>query len=350
MSAEFYKRYPMEQQMLGKETRYFYDITPERILRAVESIGVRCTGRCLAMNSMENRVYDVEIEVDDITTASPRDRYRVVKFYRPGRWSAEQIQEEHDFLFDLAAADIPVIAPIKDEAGRSLWTDQDSGIFFTVFPKCGGRSPDEFSDEQYEWMGRLLARMHMVGAKRPAPHRVKIGPQSYGRESLAFLVESGMIEPTSRTRYIAVVEALCEICEPLFQDLPLQRIHGDCHRGNILWGNEGPFLVDFDDMVQGPPVQDMWLIVPGRDRESMIQLDLLVEGYEQMRSFDRRSLKLIEPLRALRLIQYCAWIGRRWSDPAFQRIFVHYNTANYWQQEIAQLEEQLRYIRELGGV
>ena len=331
----------------GQETKYFFELTPEKILTAVETSGLRCTGRCLTLNSMENRVYEVEIEIDDESSVkSPSDHFRVIKFYRPGRWSEDQIREEHDFLLDLKNQDIPVVAPLILSDGRTIHQIPEIGIMYAVFPKMGGRIPDELDDEQLIRMGRLLARVHNAGASKPSEHRVTLSPDTYGRNNLEFLLSSGHIIESQRQRFTNVVQSICTISDSLFQNVSLQRIHGDCHLGNILWGREGPFLVDFDDMVKGPCVQDVWLMIPGRDVEAKYKLNSLLEGYEMMRHFDRSSLKLIEPLRALRMIHFSTWISKRWEDPAFKRAFTEFGSERYWQVQIADLEDQLMTIRE----
>jgi Ser/Thr protein kinase RdoA (MazF antagonist) len=333
--------------MIDETTKYFYELTPERILRAVEAVGLRCTGRCLALNSMENRVYEVEIEVDDESTVKSRfDLFRVIKFYRPGRWTKQQILEEHEFLADLAAADIPVAAPLAFEDGSTLRTVEGSDIFCAVFPKIGGRSPDELIDEDLERIGRLLARLHTVGKMKQAPHRLKLTPDLYGTQNLKFLYDQGFLPLEMRDYYKQTVESICSIVSPWFQTVSYQRIHGDCHFGNILWASTGPCLLDFDDMVSGPCVQDLWLIIPGRDEEAKRQMHVLLSAYEQMRAFDRESLRLIEPLRAFRFVHYSAWIARRWQDPAFQRIFPQFNSPGYWNEQLSDLREQLMLIQE----
>jgi Ser/Thr protein kinase RdoA (MazF antagonist) len=336
--------------MLGElsvQTQHFFSLTPAIILSSVEEFGLTCTGRVTQLNSMENRVYEVEIEPEDSSLPpNHRDRFRIVKFYRPGRWSKEQIQEEHTFLADLTEREVPVIAPLRDAAGDSLRTQQETGIHFTLFLKQGGRCPDELTGETAEWLGRLLARMHSVGVARSAPHRLQIKPNVYGLENLKFLVDAHKIPRELAPQLQQTVERICTLSDPLFSRVPFQRIHGDCHFGNILWGSQGPFLVDFDDMVQGPPVQDLWLILPGRGPHAKQLAELLLYGYEQIRTFDRASLQLIEPLRALRMIHYAAWIGRRWEDPSFQRAFPDYGSAGYWNVQLADLREQLMLIQE----
>ncbi len=328
-----------------KETRFFYELTPEKIFSAVESFGYVCTGRCFALNSMENRVYEIEIEVEDEDAIrTPSERFRIIKFYRPGRWSREQIQAEHQFLLDLVHVEIPVIAPIVHPNGSTLYQVPECNIVCALFPKVGGRNPDELLPEQIPLVGRLLARMHTVGALKDAPERIRLCPGTYGRQSLDFLLQNKSLPPHLEQRFADVVRRICDSSEPLFDSCSYQRVHGDCHLGNLVWGPEGPFWVDFDDMVMAPCVQDLWLIVPGRDEYARKQLMELVEAYEQMRNFDRRTLRLIEPLRSLRMIHFSAWIAKRWEDPAFPRTFVEYGTERYWNEQIIQLEEQLSMI------
>jgi Ser/Thr protein kinase RdoA (MazF antagonist) len=333
------------------ETRFFFELTPDRVLTAVESAGLRCTGRCVALNSFENRVYDVELESED--GARPKNASelqasrRVVKFYRPGRWSEAQILEEHEFLADLHAAEIPVICPLPFPDGRTLQYLK-SGMGFAVFPKVGGRAPEEMPPDQLKQIGRLLARIHTVGAKKTAPHRLELNASTYGLQNLQVLLDKIPLE--FKNRYESAVLQICEITERLFKDLPagaIHRVHGDCHLGNLLWSSSGPFFLDFDDMVRAPAVQDIWLLVPGRDAESIQNRQHLLEGYEEMRHFDYSSLRLLEPLRALRLIHYAAWIARRWDDPAFPLAFPHFGSHRYWADETHDMEEQLRLSNEM---
>jgi Ser/Thr protein kinase RdoA (MazF antagonist) len=332
----------------AEQTRFFFELTPDRVLDAVEASGLRCTGRCQALNSFENRVYDVELESE--RPGASLDARRVVKFYRPGRWSREQILEEHQFLADLVAAEIPAIAPLPFEDGATLH-ETPSGIAYALFPKVGGRAPDEFTDEQLERVGTLLGRVHAVGAARKAHHRIRLTPETYGEANLEYLLRH-WVPADFRARYEAAVRGILGLSTPWFEAAApgAQRIHGDCHPGNLLANAEGHyFFLDFDDMVVGPPVQDLWLLVPGRDTESRVQREALLEGYARMRAFDRASLRLLEPLRALRFIHYTAWIARRWEDPAFPLAFPEFNSHAYWADETADLEEQLRIIRESAG-
>lgn len=326
----------------NSSTKFFFELTPDRVLDAVETAGIQCTGRCQPLNSFENRVYDVEIEWDGPgKPATPSENHRVVKFYRPGRWSREQILDEHQFLADLAEREIPAVAPAKFPDGATLKT-LDSGIHYCLFPKVGGRAPDELDDEKLKRVGRLLARIHQVGRARSADHRIALTPDTYGIANLDFLLEKGLIPNEFRDRYAAAARAICEMTAPWFKETETQRIHGDCHLGNLLFGSSSAFFVDFDDMVVGPPVQDLWLLLPGRDRQ---KLEVLLEGYEEIGDFDRSTLKLIEPLRALRFIHYTGWIARRWDDPAFPQAFPHFGSYRYWNDETEDLERQWHRIR-----
>ncbi|MDD2943846.1 MAG: serine/threonine protein kinase, partial [bacterium] len=309
-----------------RETRLFHELTPDKILTAVESLGFVCTGRILQLNSMENRVYEIEID------GSPGSL--IAKFYRPQRWSREQIAEEHRFLLDLGDAEIPVVAPLLFREEQSIFSMDEEGIMFSVFPKCRGRSPDELMDDQIPQIGRLVARMHGVGATRRSDHRLHISPETYGFDNLDILLQEDVLSDRVRDAYCDLVEEICTLSEPMFADIGVQRIHGDCHFGNIILGQSGFSLVDFDDMVVGPCVQDLWLLFPGRDEESKERFSLCLEAYEQMKEFDRRSLRLIEPLRGLRIIHFSAWIAKRYQDPSFQRAFPDYGTERYWSEEL----------------
>lgn len=337
----------VQMSELQKETQYFFELTPERILNSVERSGVRCTGRVLQLNSMENRVFEIEIEVeDDSLPLSASERFLIAKFYRPGRWSEEQILAEHAFLCELRDEELPVIAPVAFADGKTLHRDPELGIFYALFPKRGGRLSDELSEEQLQILGRLLARVHLVGARKPAAARLTMNPTVFGLENLQVILAANALPPEVRERYERAVNRLCQNIDPLFTGVPLQRIHGDCHLGNILWGSAGPALVDFDDMVMGPCVQDLWLIVPGRDEYARNQRLTLISAYEDFRAFDWSWVRLIEPLRALRYIHFSAWITKRWEDPAFKRVFVNFGTSRYWEEQVRDLEEQLALIAE----
>ena len=311
----------------------FNRLDPTQLLDAVESSGNRATGSFLALNSYENRVYQFDLE----------DGGRLVgKFYRPGRWTKEAILEEHAFLKELQEREVPVSAPITLQSGTTL--EETLGIYFALFPSVGGRSPQELSDEQVGVLGRLLGRIHNVGNEKTAHHRVHLSPESYGRANLDFLLEHDVIPAEIRPHYEQTVEQLLKEITPLFTGVNMLRIHGDCHLGNLLWPVAGPTFLDFDDMVVGPAVQDIWMLTPSFDAEGQRQRRLLMEAYRMFRDFNEEELRLIEPLRALRYIHYTAWIGRRWEDPIFKKTFGHFGDLRYWQQETQDLREQLGRI------
>ncbi|MCB9091213.1 MAG: serine/threonine protein kinase [Halobacteriovoraceae bacterium] len=326
-----------------KETQYFYQLTPEIILDTLQNLDLEVTGRCLSLNSMENRVYEIEI-ANHQNFSELVNPAVVAKFYRPGRWSEEQIREEHEFLFDLVESEIPVIPPLKFE-GESLFKLEEMAIYYAIFPKKGGRAPDELKTEQLEILGRTLARLHNVGATKSAKNRVTISPESYGLQNLKFLKESRSIPAHLENAYSDVVEEICALSEPLFKNISFLRIHGDCHLGNVISReSEGMFLIDFDDMLMGPAVQDIWLLTPGNDSFALSDRAILLESYQTMRNFDPKELKLIEPLRALRYIHFSAWIAKRWSDPAFQKAFPHFGEPQYWDIQLQDLRNQREMI------
>ena len=321
----------------------FFSLTPERVLTAVEVGGRRATGYALALNSLENRVYEVELE----------DETRLVaKFYRPGRWSRESILAEHAYLRELADAEVPVVPPMDLGDGTTLRESPADGgaLLYAVFPKVRGRVPEELFDEQLTQLGRLLARLHTVGASRPEPARPVLSPETYGAASIRLLASGPWIPLELQSRFVAVGEAIVAACNRVWSEVHPVRLHGDCHLGNLVFGVTkaepfgAPFFLDFDDFLAGPPVQDLWLLAPGRDEDALRQRTLVVEGYESMRDFDRRSLRLVEPLRALRILRYAAWIAQRWADPAFQRTFPDFTEYSYWQREVQILEEQRAHV------
>lgn len=330
-------------------TKFFYELSPDKVLDAVESAGVRTTGRLLQFNSMENRVYEVEIELDEDKTYSKWDSKKIIKFYRPGRWSKEQIQDEHNFLNDLSNEGIPVASPEPFSDGTTIKTLGELGILYSVFPRIGGRSPDELSEDQYESIGRLLARLHNVGEQSQANHRLRLDTQTLGEENLKFIIDNGLIPFDMKSRYQNSFEQILTLTKPLLESSKFQRIHGDCHMGNLLNGSSGLFFVDFDDMLVGPSVQDIWLLTPGRDQQSTINRNALIEGYESLRDFNRNELKLVESLRAMRFVHFSAWIGKRIEDPFFKKTFTEYGSWNYWNEQTTDIEAQLKLVKDSLG-
>jgi Ser/Thr protein kinase RdoA (MazF antagonist) len=319
--------------MLPRVSDFFYELTPDRVLRAVEEAGFLPTGHCSPLTCLENRVYDVRLE-----DAS----HVIAKFYRPNRWSREGILDEHRFLNELRAAEIPVCAPIVFPDGGTLRTVE--GIHYALWPRVGGRAPNEFDDEQVQILGRLLARIHNVGAAGEAVHRRRLDAPTSALEPLAFLEERSFLPPECRRRYRAAAEAVAEIYTARSEGVPVHRIHGDCHVGNLLRAADGWCFLDFDDFVVGPAVHDVWMLLPGRDAEGARQRALLIEAYGQFRAFNVRWLDLVEPLRAFRFIFYAAWIARRWQDEAFPAAFPHFGTAEYWENETRDLEELVQRL------
>ena len=308
-----------------------YDrLTPDVILTAVESYGFECTGSILGLASYENRVYQIGIE----------EGFVVTKFYRPGRWSTDAILEEHDFALELAAQEIPVVAPLVHD-GASL--HEHEGYRFAVYERRGGRWPELGTSEDREWLGRFLGRIHAVGATRRFVERPTLSYEELGTRSVETVLAGDWLPPHLVESYERVTTQLLAEIERCFSDVgPYRelRIHGDCHRSNVLWTDEGPHFVDLDDCMNGPAVQDLWLFLAGPREEMAAQLGDLLEGYGQFADFDYRELQLVEALRALRLMHYTAWITRRWHDPAFPRAFPWLGEARYWEEHVQALLEQ----------
>lgn len=325
------------------KTQHFYALTPDHVLDAIEDLDLETTGRVLQMNSMENRVYEIEIELDQ-EPDNPSEKFKIIKFYRPGRWSKEQIQDEHDFLWDLLDHEIQVIAPLKFN-GETIFQSKD-GLWYSLFPKKGGRAADEWTTPLLEQMGRLLARLHNIGASKKANHRISLDIATYGEKNLEYLLSSNTILSEYRSNYESVVRQICSMSAPLFKNIQTQRVHGDCHHGNTLLGSDGPYLIDFDDMVVAPRVQDIWMVTPGRDQYSIDQRNILLDAYESMSEFNYRELRLIETLRALRMIHFSSWIAHRFEDESFKRAFPTFGTSQYWERELFHLKEQAGLIQD----
>jgi Ser/Thr protein kinase RdoA (MazF antagonist) len=312
----------------------FGHLLPEVIFEAAEKLGGRCTGRFLALNAMENRVYDIEMEDEP---------NRIIKFYRPGRWDKETIQAEHDFLKACEKAEVPVVCPMQNAEGQTLLEIQ--GIFYTLFPKRPGRLEPELNQEQLKRLGRFLGRIHNVGEEFKQVSRQRLDPQTYGRDSLEYLLKENLLAPGLSAIYQKYVTDICKLVEPMFEDQEFILTHGDCHAGNVLWKLDDPYFIDFDDMLYAPPVQDFWMLIGGDDEVAMKNRDVLIDAYEEIRAFDFTSLKLIEPLRALRMVYFSTWIARRREDGAFKAAFPHFGTEKYWQEQIEHLSHQYERLK-----
>jgi Ser/Thr protein kinase RdoA (MazF antagonist) len=312
----------------------FLQILPEVIFDAAEKLGGRCTGRFYALNALENRVYDIEME---------EGPHVIIKFYRPGRWSRATIQAEHDFLKALEESEIPVVAPLTGDKGQSIFEINE--VMFTIFPKRPGRLEAELTTEQLTRLGRFMARLHNVGATVKAAPRLRLDPQTYGRDPLKFLKDGNFVPMELASRFETIVTQICDAITPRFEDVQPVLLHGDCHSGNILWNRDDPYFIDFDDMLYAPPVQDIWMLTGGDDDYGKERREILLEAYEQIRTFDMTTMQLIEPLRALRMIHFSAWIARRWEDRAFKAAFPDFGTEHYWQEQIEALALQLEKVQ-----
>jgi len=327
----------------------YANLTPDCVLDALESVGQLGDGRLLALNSYENRVYQVYMEDGPPVIA---------KFYRPDRWTDAAIIEEHQFTLDLAERELPVVAPLVI-ADRTLHAF--AGFRFAVYPRRGGRVPELDDPQSLEWIGRFIGRIHAVGAVRPFVHRPALDIATFGDEPRAFLTSGGWIPADLTDAYSSAVNMALDGVRRSFERagaVAMLRLHGDCHAGNILWTEPrsepgghaiitgGPHFVDFDDCRSGPAVQDLWMLLSGERAEMTRQLADVLAGDEDFREFDPRELYLVEALRTLRLIHYSAWLARRWRDPAFPAAFPWFNTQRYWQDRVLELREQIPAMEE----
>ncbi len=314
----------------------YANLGPDVILDALEACGYRGSGHLLALNSYENRVYQIGLE---------EGGFLVAKFYRPGRWSDAAILEEHAFSLELAAQEIPVVAPLQNARGQTLHHWQ--GYRFALFPRRGGRPPELDDAEHLRQLGRFLGRIHATGNAQRFAHRPRLTPQRFGRETLAWLLEHDVIPAEVRHNYRLAAETLLEEIENRWEALlPLRelRLHGDCHPGNILWTENGPHFVDLDDCLSGPAIQDLWMLLSGEPEQMGAQMRLLLEGYRTFFDFDPLELQLIESLRGLRMLHYSAWLARRWHDPAFPLAFPWFASARYWEDQLYSLREQIERL------
>lgn len=321
----------------------YADLTPQQVLDALDAVGQRGDGRILQLNSYENRVYQLFLEDGSAVVA---------KFYRPGRWSDAQILEEHAFALELAAAEVPVVPPLVLEraedgvvlAGTPPTLALQGAHRWSLSARCAGREPELDDPETLRRIGRFIGRLHAVGRRRPFEHRHRLDARADGRRALALLLDGGFVPADQRPAWqssceqaLAAVEAAFDAAQPL----ATLRLHGDCHPGNVLWRDGAPHVVDLDDAMQGPAVQDLWMLVSG-DRSTIArQLDTLLAGYEEFSEFDDRERALIEPLRTLRMVRHAAWLAERWGDPSFPINFPYFGSSAYWSQQTTQLREQL---------
>jgi len=306
-------------------------LTPDAVITAVEATGRLCDGHQLALNSYENRVYQVGLEEADPV---------IVKFYRPGRWSRDQILEEHAFTLELQDAGLQVVAPLVDDEGRSLHAYGD--FLFAVYPRRGGHAPEP-GGELLGLLGRSLGRLHAVAAGRRFRYRATLDLEQFGEASREFLLRNDFIPAELVPAYESLSDQLLQRMRQLLADFGTQRrfrLHGDCHVGNLLWRGEQLWFVDFDDCMNGPAVQDLWMLLAGERDQQLRQLSELIEGYSMFHDFHPGELVLIETLRTLRVMHYSAWLARRWSDPAFPHSFPWFNTGRYWSEHILALREQ----------
>ncbi len=319
----------------------FHSLTPETVLSLVEkALGIKCTNLCRPLNSYINRVFEL---------AGQDGAGLVAKFYRPGRWSAAALQDEHDFLADLLAAEIPVIGPCTLIDGTTLATS--GAIHFAVFPKKGGRSFDEFSDDQWLQLGRLLGRTHAIGSTRSPKDRIIMAPDKSTRQQIDYILQGDFVPIDLREPLRTLTDAIINEITPLFRGVEMVRIHGDCHFANLLNRlDESFFLIDFDDMAVGPPVQDLWMLLPGYREESLPEIELFLEGYETFRAFDRRTLRLIEPLRAMRYVHFITWCAHQVAEDGLSRLAPNFGSHEYWQQELRDLSEQRQRILDMPRI
>lgn len=316
----------------------FAGLSPDCVLNAIDSIGLHTDGRLLALNSYENRVYQVGIE-----DAPPL----VVKFYRPERWSDAAILEEHAFVTELVQREVPVVAAVAGPQGHGLHLYE--GFRFSLFPKRGGRAPELDRRGTLEWMGRFIARIHAVGSLLPYQERPTLDIRSFGQQSRDYLLENNYVPADLRAAWTGIVDMALQGVKHCYERAgtpALIRLHGDCHPGNVLWTDDGPHFVDFDDSRMGPAIQDLWMLLSGERDDMRRQMTEILTGYEDFCEFDERELHLIEALRTLRLIHYSAWLARRQDDPAFVAAFPWFNSPRYWQDRILELREQVALMEE----
>lgn len=321
--------------MIIDTTQSFFQLTPDGVLDAIESVGLEPQAALLALNSYENRVYQFR---------DYEENKYVVKFYRPNRWSDEQILEEHQFCLQLVENEIPVIPPLSYNGNTLL---KFNGFRFALFECKGGRTPELDDPKTLEWIGRFIGRIHLLGESKNYQHRPSVTVQSYAEQGSQFLLKNDFIPKHILPAYQAITSQLIDICHQRFDQLgPYQaiRLHGDCHPSNVLWTPDGPHFVDFDDSRMGPAIQDLWMLI--NDASDRNLWNKLLQGYEDFFEFDDRQFKIVEPLRTIRMIHYSAWLAQRWEDPSFKHNFPWFDTVRYWEENLLSLKEQLSAIQQ----
>ncbi len=316
----------------------FKQLLPQQIIDAMSACGWQCDGRIQAMASYENRVYQIGLTSGETVVA---------KFYRPGRWSNDQIEEEFSFTDELAELELPVLTPLQAPNGETLC--EVDNFRYSVYPKAAGHAPYFDDPAQLQQIGRLIARIHNCGFARQFEHRETYSFEAKALSSATFIFDGNWLPPELSEAYESIVEPILEELDDRFADIqsePFGRLHGDMHVGNLLWSDQGPALLDFDDACNGPAMQDLWMFLSGEQNEQQLQLDALAEGYEMFRPFPAHELPLVETLRTARMLYHTAWLARRWTDPAFPRAFSWFNTQKFWQDHILDLKEQLSLLRD----
>ncbi|MBU0485510.1 MAG: serine/threonine protein kinase [Proteobacteria bacterium] len=327
--------------MHSRKIIQFHNLNPDLVINLAEkNLGATCTNLCRPLNSYINRVFELQLEDGEGVVA---------KFYRPGRWSKTAIQEEHDFLLELTAHEIAVIAPLTLQNGLTL--GQEGNMFFALFPKKSGRNYDEFMPDQWLELGRLMGRVHMIGAAQRPKERLTMTPKTFTGQQVNFILEGELIPAELKSKFFKICNSFITENDKLFKKTEMIRIHGDCHFTNIIYRpGESFFLIDFDDMVVGPPIQDLWMLLPDLPENSLREIDLFLEGYETFRKFDLQSINLIEPLRAMRFIHFTAWCAHQATEEGFAQLIQGWGTPEFWQQEIAEMEDQLTRIKERSNL
>lgn len=312
----------------------FTTLTPDLILDGLESVGFTIDSGLLPLNSYENRVYQFH--------DNDKNKF-VTKFYRPQRWQDNELREEHEFALELEAQELPLVAPIVID-GESLFSFK--GYQFCVYPCRGGRIFEVDNLDQLEWMGRFIGRIHAVAAKKPFQYRPAISTENMLFQARQTIVDSGFVPKALDVPFYTILDQVIELADQQYQPETLIRLHGDCHAGNILWTDNGPHFVDLDDCRTGPAIQDLWMMLSGNREQQLLQLDTMLMGYEEFFTFEPKQLVLIESLRAMRVINYMAWLCNRWQDPAFPKNFPWFEGEKYWEQQILMLKEQMSALQQ----